>query len=798
MLRVRNILFSLKNSRHFVFATCILAACAALFPQPTNAATYSLTAPTSPISAVFDSNEGRFTVTQKADGFVWKNTTTSGGDAIVVNSVSQADATHLSAEITHTSSSAALSLSVKLVPATGELVVTLSGASASIPNGIQYPYAFHPVGHGNNGFAVLPFDSGYVLPESQTSWTTKLSSFSNRRMEWFGGTDRDNEHGWIGILETHADMQLRTFTGTHDGASVIGGVPKWLGSNGNPAHTPNLLSYDRVVRFRFLTTGGYVALAKQFRQWADDQGWVKTLAQKNREDPEHKTDKLIGAPIIYLWGDGRDEALVTELSNAGLRKAVLQISANQIDQNKNFPNTEHPDGQGWMDAVKAKGYMPGFYDIYQAMRVGGSVPAYDGTSYLWPTNQAAAWTRIDSTGAPLVQNQGSATLYDMAMQHQADFAANTRLPAHLSRFGVDAYFFDTTCASSLEEDYDSVNGHFATRGMDLTNRVALLNTAFSNPTKRLITATEQGRSWAVPVLHWAEGKFWLGEPGNLTNTDYGSFNNSSYPSVMVDVVDPTLLTTNKLGPLLSHGWQVPLWDLVFHDCMVNTVHWSAPHNKFLYAWDHADRWALLRGQVPLLDMTRNGAQGTASRVPNTLTDIHGTAWSSRWSTISHRFTQTFNTVCAWAEQVGYLEMTAHRWLTTDRSVQMSEFSDDNGISGSGIVVNFGNYDGAFGVTGTPWSGTQRETSLTVPVADYRTYTWDARPQNFRVEHPNTSQAIVRFSGINGFTYRVEHSQDLVSWADLGTPPKAGAEYELTVVLPTDLPLHFFRVVTSVP
>ena len=129
---------------------------------------------------------------------------------------------------------------------------------------------------------------------------------------------------------------------------------------------------------------------------------------------------------------------------------------------------------------------------------------------------------------------------------------------------------------------------------------------------------------------------------------------------------------------------------------------------------------------------------------------------------------------------------------------MSEFSDDDGISGSGIVVNFGTYDGAFSVTGTPWSGTQRETELTVPVADYRTYTWDARPQNFRIERPNSSQAKVRFSGINGFTYRVEQSQDLVSWTDLGTPPNAGAEYELTVVLPTDLPAHFFRVVTSVP
>lgn len=712
---------------HTVFLPCVLAACALLFPFVTSAATYTLDDAASPVSVIFDSNGGRLTVTQKSDSFAWKNTTTSGGDAITVGTVSLPDATHLSANITHTSSGASLTVVLELVPATGDLRVTLSGATAFIPNGVQYPYALHPVGHGSNGFAVLPFDSGYVLPESQTTYTTKFNPLANRRMEWFGGTDRDNVRGWLGIVETHADYELRTVTGTHDSVTVIGGVPKWIGSNGNAARTPNLLSYDRVVRFRFLSTGGYVALAKQFRAWAQTQGWVKTLAQKNAEDPERKTDKLIGAPVIYLWGDGRDEALIDDLYAAGLRKAALLISVNQLDQNKNFPNTAHANGSGWMDAAKAKGFLPGFYDIYQAMRVGGSGPAYDGTYYLWPTAQAAAWAYYDSAGNPVSIPMGNTVSYDVSAAKQAEFCAATRLPAHLAQFGVDAYFFDTTCAGPPREDYDAANGHFATRATDIVNRTALLNAAYANPAKRLITGTEQGRSWAVPVLHWGEGKFWLGETGNLTQSDSGVWNDTSYPGIMVDAVNPTTLTTNKLGPLLSHGWQVPLWDLVFHDCMVNTTHWSRPHNKFLYAWDHADRWALLRGQPPLLNLTYNGTQGTSSRTPNTLTDNAGTQWSSRWSVMSARFTQTFNTVSAWHGQVGYLEMLNHGWLTTDRSVQMSEFSGDTGASGHGIVVNFGNYDGAFGVTGTTWTGTQRGQSLTVPVGEYRTYAWSARP-----------------------------------------------------------------------
>ncbi|MBI5849941.1 MAG: hypothetical protein HZB39_02715 [Planctomycetes bacterium] len=697
----------------------VLAAIAAAVPAQTT----TLDDPASPIAVGFDHNGGRLTVTWKADGFRWKNPSVNSGDAISVVTVTQPDPRHLTAAITHATSGASLALAMELVPATGELRVTLSGSGAVVTNGVSYPYAFHPVGQGSAGFAVLPFDGGYVLPATQVSYTAKFNPLANRRMEWFGGVDSGNQRGWLGIAETNADFELRTATGTHEGSTVIGGVPRWIPSNGNPARAPNLLSYDRVLSFQFVPSGGYVALAKRFRSFAAAQGWVKTLAQKNAEDPQRKTDRLIGAPVIYLWGDGRDDAMLDDLYNAGLRKAVVQVSVNHLDQGAAFPNAAHANGSGWMNAARTKGFLPGFYDIYAGLRVGGSTPTYDGTRYLWPTAQAAAWAYYDAAGNPDVSTMGGISLYSISAQKQAEFAIGTRLPAHLVQFGIDAYFFDTTCAGPLREDYDTANGHFATRSIDRDNRLALLAAAYANPTRRLVTGTEQGRSWAVPVLHWGEGKFWLGESGNLAPSDSGAWNDVAYPGIMVDVVDPTLLATNKLGPLLSHGWQVPLWELVFHDCMVDTVHWSRPHNKFLYAWDHADRWALLRGQAPLLDLTRNGTQGSATRTPNTRTDVFQNLWSSRWSTMSSRYVQTFQTACAFHERVGYLEMIDHAWLVADRSVMASEFSNDDGVTGHGIAVHFGVFDGAHGVTGPPWSGVRRGQPLNLSAGSFATYSW---------------------------------------------------------------------------
>jgi hypothetical protein len=72
-------------------------------------------------------------------------------------------------------------------------------------------------------------------------------------------------------------------------------------------------------------------------------------------------------------------------------------------------------------------------------------------------------------------------------------------------------------------------------------------------------------------------------------------------------------------------------------------------------------------------------------------------------------------------------MTDCRPLTSDLTVQLSEFTDDARASGQGIVVNFGHYDGAFGMTGSTWSGTIRGIPLSVPVGGYATYEFNTCP-----------------------------------------------------------------------
>ncbi|MGC4111426.1 MAG: chitobiase/beta-hexosaminidase C-terminal domain-containing protein [Nocardioides sp.] len=246
------------------------------------------------------------------------------------------------------------------------------------------------------------------------------------------------------------------------------------------------------------------------------------------------------------------------------------------------------------------------------------------------------------------------------------------------------------------------------------------------PNHNTLAGTEQAKSWAVPHLAWTEGMFKLG--ASNTPGGYGSFNNNVYPQILTDVTDPG----TSLSSVLTTGFQVPLWELVYHDALLSTQHWHLAHNKLLYCWDFADLSALIRGQAPMLHLAYNGDVGSVGRVMAAATDTDtGKLWDIKWTNpnVAARILQTYQTVCAWQGTVGALPMTSHQILSADASnnylVQNSEFSADNGASGYGIVVNFGSYPGSGHVmTGATWSGTIRGNSLSVPVNSYATYTWN--------------------------------------------------------------------------
>lgn len=128
--------------------------------------------------------------------------------------------------------------------------------------------------------------------------------------------------------------------------------------------------------------------------------------------------------------------------------------------------------------------------------------------------------------------------------------------------------------------------------------------------------------------------------------------------MMLQTVQPT---KGFLKYGLGEYYRIPLGQLVLHDCVVTTWHWRSSSHKVAGHWGKKDLFNILYGNVPLWNLTEE-----------------------LWTKHEKRFLESYQNVCRWHEKIGYDELVNHHWLTTDRTVQESEFS-----SGWKVIVNFG-------------------------------------------------------------------------------------------------------------
>jgi hypothetical protein len=112
---------------------------------------------------------------------------------------------------------------------------------------------------------------------------------------------------------------------------------------------------------------------------------------------------------------------------------------------------------------------------------------------------------------------------------------------------------------------------------------------------------------------------------------------------------------------MGQKYRLPLWELVYHDCVVSQWYWGDYNNKLPSLWDKRDLFNILYGTPPMFMFNRQ-----------------------IWNKNKVRFAQSYKDVCPVARAVGYSEMTDHRFLTADRNVQQTMFA--NGVT---ITANFG-------------------------------------------------------------------------------------------------------------
>ena len=498
-----------------------------------------------------------------------------------------------------------------------EFTVELS-AEGSLKSALSFP---HPFVTETGTYLVVPMNEGISYPvDDETIKSRWLAAYGGHGicMAFWGVTD--GRRGQMAIIETPDDAVIHMQRA--DGKLCI--APKWESQKGN-------FGYARKLRYVFFDKGGHVAICKRYRRHAEQTGKLKTLEEKRRENPN--VDLLIGAVNIWCW-EKDALAIVREMRSLGINRIL-------------WSNRKPPE------IIKAMNEMEGVltsrYDIYQDLmdpqvvkeKLRGQHP--DWTQAGWPEDLMLDQKGNRREGWRVKGRDGGMYPCGVLCDRQAIKHAEQRVPAELKTHPYRCRFIDTTTASPWRECYHPE--HPMTRSDSRHWKMELLR--YMSEEAKLVTGSETGHDAAVPYVHYFEGMLSLG-PYRVP--DAGRNMRKLWDEV------PERVAKFQVG----HKYRLPLWELVYHDCVVAQWYWGDYNNKLPALWQKRDLFNILYGTAPMFMFD--------SRV---------------WEQYKDRFAQSYKNICDVTRAVGYAEMTDHRFLTLNRVVQQTTFA--NGVT---VTVNF--------------------------------------------------------------------------------------------------------------
>ncbi len=564
------------------------------------------------LNLVFSPSNATFSVTDKRNGQVWTQKPLFSD--VYVTAAEHVD-NRIRVDALHADSGIELTLELRLIGDLPEAAVSIL-ADGEMPNGLVFPQPFAS-GPGND--LVVPMNEGIAYPVDDPSIEPmRLVAYGGHGicMPFWGVTDGDAGH--MAIIETADDAMLAI--NRHDGLLYAALI--WQPQMGR-------FGYEREVRYCFFDHGGHVAMAKRYRQHAVETGLFKTLAQKRAENPN--VDKLVGAANIWTW-ESDALAFAHEMRQMGMSRLL-------------WSNGQHPDVLRQLNDL---GILTSRYDIFQDVMDPAQFDRLDGIHPDWPTEAWPDDIMLDENGDwirgwEVTARDGSMIPTGVLCDHKAPDIARARISNELTTHPYQCRFIDATTATPWRECYHPDHSH--TRTESRVRKMELLDVVSREA--GLVCGSETGHDAAVPFAHYFEGMLSLA-PYRVPDSGRG-------------MLEPWLTVPENVAKFqVGHAYRLPLWELVYHDCLVAHWYWGDYNNKLPDIWDKRDLFNILYGTPPMFMFDR-----------------------VIWSRNKNRFRESYDKICPLVRAVGYMEMTDHRFLTEDRSVQQTVFG--NAVT---VTVNF--------------------------------------------------------------------------------------------------------------
>ena len=556
-----------------------------------------------------------FFVTDKRTGRIWNSIT--GLEAFAIGLIEDGKV-----NIHHLETLRHYNIVISLEPDAPEFTVQIESAGPMDGN-LSFPPAFESK-QGDR--LIIPMNEGISFPvEEQNIGVGRLYAYGGHGicMAFWGHVEDATGAGMVAILETPDDAAIEIVPNRNNLLQV------------NASWEPSMkeFRYARQLRCVFFDEGGHVAVCKRYRQHAKDIGLFVPFTEKVKKNPN--IDKLLGAANIWYWERDKVE-LVKEMKSFGMDRILWSSGG----------TAEEITAMNQIDGV-----LTSRYDIYQDImdpaRFDDVASVHgDWTTAAWPHD--INWISPDGTWRKGWEvNQKDRTLPRIPCAVICDAKAvpyaRERITKELETKPYLCRFIDTTVAAPWFECYHP--DHPMTRSDSRKHKMELLKLIGD---LGLVCGSETGHDASVPYCDFFEGMLSLG-PYRVHESGRN----------MIQIIDevPPQIERFQVNPAL----RLPLWELVYHDCVVAQWYWGDYNNKLPAVWRKRDLFNALYGTPPMYMFTRRN-----------------------WNENKDKFVESYKTAATVARETAYAEMTDHKILSPDRMVQQTVFA--NGVR---VTVNFG-------------------------------------------------------------------------------------------------------------
>lgn len=505
------------------------------------------------------------------------------------------------------------------------LIFKIKNIAPQLPN-LMFPP------HIESEQLVLPIGIGRLIRKPLPSRYFH-AFFSHLNMRWFGGLKEKSQNGWMAIFGGN-------FENAGVSASELALVPTWQKSLGKWEPV-------RSVQYAF-TSGGYVGQAKVYRKFAQENGLWKTLDEKIKDTPALKN--MVGGRLVSMVAARCADRVDMQQDQLKPLNAELKAGEGKIKVINKFSSMPTAIAQFQKAGMKSGiinirgwgrgGYDYGHPDIWPPSPEVGTAEELKKACDL-PSNFTAVLhdnyqdtyehnpsfpkgINIRSNGERL---QGGywdpGQSYILNSKASLQFA--TRNWEQIKQVAPRGMFVDTVTAMQLYESYET--GNTQTRKQDLAGKLELIK---FYKQKKLIFGSEESADFGITDVDWMECRH------------------------------------KRLA-----GESIPLWPLVFHDC-------------------------IMMGRYNSVNLSLPSVIAKSNLHPRHLEDMLWGYFMLYWEQ-SGNLQMQLDAISAtthvdeWFGQVATSEMTKHEFLTEDYMVERTTFAN-----GKSITINFSNVLQTFG------------------------------------------------------------------------------------------------------